>query len=277
MFSFHRHEIFLRRDGSGLCHLLLIHGFPTASWDWHRLWPHLIERFDVATFDLLGFGFSDKPRKHDYSLLEQADLVEALADHLGWEDFHVLAHDYGDTVVQELLARQLDGEPKVRLRTATLLNGGIFFDAAKPRPIQKLLRSPIGGLVAALLNEKRFNASFSRVFAPETQPTQKELQDYWRLVSHDGGHRIAHRLSRYLDERVEHMQRWRRALVEAPVPLQFVAGDLDPVAGQSMIDRYRELIPNGSLVVLPGVGHYPQIESSRATLEAFIEFVDGAV
>src|SRR3989338_8376229 len=54
--------------------LLLIHGFPTASWDWHYLWAPLAARYRLIACDMLGFGDSAKPRGHDYSLLEQADL-----------------------------------------------------------------------------------------------------------------------------------------------------------------------------------------------------------
>ena len=41
--------------------LLLIHGFPTASWDWHYLWQPLAQRNLVIACDMLGFGESAKP------------------------------------------------------------------------------------------------------------------------------------------------------------------------------------------------------------------------
>ena len=62
--------------------LLLIHGFPTASWDWHYLWQPLAQRNLVIACDMLGFGDSAKPMDHDYCLLEQADLQQALLEHL---------------------------------------------------------------------------------------------------------------------------------------------------------------------------------------------------
>jgi pimeloyl-ACP methyl ester carboxylesterase len=42
--------------------LVLIHGFPTASWDFAKIWPALTTRFRAIAPDLLGFGFSSKPR-----------------------------------------------------------------------------------------------------------------------------------------------------------------------------------------------------------------------
>jgi hypothetical protein len=97
------HRIYCRRAGTGP-RLLLIHGFPTSSFDWAPMWPMLTARFEVLAFDLLGLGFSAKPRGHRYRVHEQADLAEAVAHHYGWRTACVLAHDYGDTVAQELLA-----------------------------------------------------------------------------------------------------------------------------------------------------------------------------
>ena len=89
--------------------LLLLHGFPTSSWDWLPIWDDLVKDYRVIALDMLGFGFSDKPNNRNYSIHGQADIVEALVASKRLESFHVLAHDYGDTVAQELLARQLDG------------------------------------------------------------------------------------------------------------------------------------------------------------------------
>ena len=112
-FSFNGHDIRYWTAGQGEP-LLLIHGFPTASWDWHYLWAALAERYQVIACDMLGFGDSAKPRGHAYSLLEQADLQQALLAHLGVaEPVHILAHDYGDSVAQELLARHHEG--RIRL------------------------------------------------------------------------------------------------------------------------------------------------------------------
>ena len=103
-FDFRGHRIFYRDEGSGPA-LLCIHGFPTASWDWHRVWPELTRRFRVIAADMLGFGFSAKPLPHPYNIHEQADLQSALLEHLGLSSFDLIAHDYGVSVAQEMMAR----------------------------------------------------------------------------------------------------------------------------------------------------------------------------
>jgi len=54
----------------------LIHGFPTASWDWNKIWNALKKKYHLLAPDLIGFGFSDKPKKYNYSIMDQADLIE---------------------------------------------------------------------------------------------------------------------------------------------------------------------------------------------------------
>lgn len=270
------HEIFYREAGSGDA-LVCIHGFPTASWDWHRLWPGLTARFHVLAPDLLGFGFSDKPRGHDYSFFEQADLVEQLLASIGVEAAHVLAHDYGDTVAQELLFRRLEkgGDGGFAIRSATLLNGGLFPEATHPLPIQKLLkRRVIGPLIARLLSERTFRRSFSRIFAAGSRPTDRELTDFWSLIAHNDGKRVAHRLSRYQDERRAHRERWTRALERTDIPLRLIVGGDDPISGLTIAQRFGEVVANADVVVLNGVGHYPQVEAPEATLAALLEFLD---
>ncbi|MDX1545762.1 MAG: alpha/beta hydrolase [Rhodothermales bacterium] len=273
-FDFRGHSIFYREGGTGEA-LLCLHGFPTASWDWHRLWPALTARYRVIAPDFLGFGFSAKPHPHPYHFGEQTDLVESLLAHLGLRRVLVLAHDYGDTVAQELLARHATRPGyALDLRAVCLLNGGLFPEAIRPRPIQRLLEGPLGPLVAAVLTERRFRTSFSAVFGPATQPTPAELADFWRLVRHGGGVRVAPRLSRYQQERRDRRDRWTAALRDTAVPLRLVCGALDPVSGAPIAARYREVIPRPDVAMLDDVGHYPQIEAPERVLGAFLDFVD---
>jgi len=119
--------------------ILLIHGFPTSSWDWAKIWPALSADYRLIAMDMLGFGFSDKPDPHQYSIHEQADIVEDIVQQLGLKQFHVLAHDYGDTVAQELLARQKEGTGSGKWTSICFLNGGLFPETHQALLIQKLL------------------------------------------------------------------------------------------------------------------------------------------
>jgi pimeloyl-ACP methyl ester carboxylesterase len=271
---FRGHEIFFRVAGRGPVALLL-HGFPTASWDWARVAGPLAERCTVVTPDFLGFGFSAKPARHEYRIAEQADLCLEVLAALGCGEAAVVAHDYGDTVAQELLARELDGRLPLRLRTAVLLNGGLFPETHRPRLVQRLLRTPLGPWIARGISQRRFDASLCAVFGRATPPTRAELDGFWNMLLREDGPRAMPRLLRYIDERRRWRARWVGALVHTSVPLSLVAGLDDPVSGRHMVARFRELVPHATVTELPGIGHYPQLEAPARVLERILAALDG--
>jgi pimeloyl-ACP methyl ester carboxylesterase len=81
------------------------------------------------------------------------------------------------------------------------------------------------------------------------------------LLSHNDGHRIAHLLISYLDERVRYASRWHGAVRDWPKPLSFLWGLDDPVATTNVLDGLHQLRPAADVIELRGVGHYPQIEA----------------
>ena len=252
--------------------VLLLHGFPTASWDYARLWPPLRARMRVITLDLLGFGFSAKPCDHDYSIVEQADTVEAMVAACGVTHYHVLAHDYGDSVAQELLARD-NARSQRRIDSVCFLNGGLFPETHRPRLVQRLLCSPLGPAVAALTSRRAFWRSMTAIFGPATPPDAADLGAFWTLLTRDGGRHIMHRLIRYMPERVHQRERWVGALTAARCPLALINGSADPVSGAHMVARWRDVVGAGHIAELAGIGHYPQVEAPQQVLDHYGKFM----
>jgi len=250
--------------------LLLIHGYPTASYDWARVWPRLAARHSLYALDLLGFGLSEKPRDTDYPIELQADLCMALLDDRGVGNAHVLAHDYGDTVAQELLAREREGQ--LRIASMVFLNGGLFPETHRARPIQKLLANPLlGPLLARAMDYARFEKTMLSIAGREP-PSREELQDLWVLIEHDGGRAALARLINYMAQRRRNRPRWVGAVVESRVPRALICGAVDPVSGRHLAGRYRELVPEPDVVLLEDVGHYPQLEVPDRVVEEYEAF-----
>ena len=268
-FDHEDHRIFYRVEGEGQP-LLLIHGYPTASWDWNKIWRPLTQRFQCIALDMLGFGYSDKPRQ-PYRIFQQADIHCALIDKLDLDTCHVVSHDYGDTVAQELLARQNEGELNFRLSSLVLLNGGLFPEAHRPVLTQKLLLGPMGGLLARMMSRQTLAKNLRKIFGPDTQPGEREIDEFWQLICQNEGKRVMHRLIHYMAERRANRERWVGALQETRIPLRLIDGMADPISGAHMVKRYEQLVPNADVVRLENVGHYPQVEAPNQVLAAILE------
>ncbi|MEP2024220.1 MAG: alpha/beta hydrolase, partial [Reichenbachiella sp.] len=145
--------------------------------------------------------------------------------------------------------------------------------AHHPILIQKLLMSPIGFILSRMLNQRKFENSFSKVFGTNTKLNKEELAIYWKLVSRNNGHKIAHKIIKYMRERVVNRERWVGALQHYPNKLGLINGPEDPISGKVMVARFREIISSENIWLLDGIGHYPQVEAPNATLDSFFEFL----
>jgi pimeloyl-ACP methyl ester carboxylesterase len=251
--------------------LLVLHGFPTSSFDFHRVVDRLAESRQVVLFDMLGYGLSAKPDLAYHMGLE-ADLAMALVDALGWDRLGLLTHDVGDTVGGELLARHLEGRWEVDIVDRTLTNGSIYIDLAHLSAGQLfLLDLPDERLAAEEApDQATVVGGITATFSPATRIDGEEASAQWQMMAHEDGHRLLPRLIRYIEERRRHESRFTGAIEDHPSPLAVVWGRDDPIADVAMTDRLRRARSDVRLEVLDGVGHYPMVESPDRFLEAVL-------
>jgi pimeloyl-ACP methyl ester carboxylesterase len=185
-----------------------------------------------------------------------------------------VAHDFGDSVATELLARQAEGRLGATITQTVLLNGGLYLDAYHPLLIQRLLRRPaIGPLLSRLLSERTFARNFRAVFSPAHPIGAAELHQHWQAIQRRGGARIYHALIRYIDERYAYRDRWEGSLARCPTPLHAIWGQVDRVSGAAVAGRLAERAPSVDLLALPDVGHYPQIEVPDVVAPAILRML----
>ena len=241
--------------------VLLLHGFPTSSFDWRHVIDRLASDRRVVTFDFLGFGLSDKPDLR-YSLFDQATVAEGVAHGLGIHRAAVVSHDMGDSIAAELYARALEGRLGFEVTRRVLTNGSIYIEMAHLSPGQQMLLAmadePLPLEIAPAY--ETYAPSIAAIFG-ETPPPDDELRAQWELLARNDGQTLLPRLIRYIEERHEHESRWIHALREHPTPITVAWGDRDPIAVYGMAERFCKERPGTPLVTLSGVGHFPMIEA----------------
>lgn len=252
--------------------MLVLHGFPTCSFDWRHVVPRLAASSRVVLFDFPGFGLSAKPDRR-YSLFAQADVAAACAQQLDLRDVVLVTHDMGDSVGGELLARDLDGDLPFGVTRRVVANGSIYMDLVALSEGQRLLlalpderldrtEAPDGEL---------FRAGVGATFAPDTPASDDELDAQWELMRRDDGHCVVTRTIRYIEERRVHEKRWTGAIERHPAPLTVVWGDADPIARFAMAERLVQRRPDAVRHRLAGIGHYPMIEAPDAFADAVLD------
>ena len=273
-FSYKNHKIFVRHSGESATTILLLHGFPTASYDWVKMWDGLKSRHTLIALDFLGFGFSDKPHPYKYSIFEQVDLVKNLLASKGVTKVHILAHDYAVSVAQELLTQKQSNKLKFNIASVCFLNGGMFSGSYKLRLIQKLLLSKLGPAMVPFVNKGSLRRNFKAIFGKDSQPIAKIIDESWELIIYNNGKRTVPNVIQYLKDRKQHATRWTDAIANAKIPLRLINGPIDPISGQLLIDKYKAIAKNPDVIILQGIGHYPNIEAPEEVTKYYEEFLN---
>jgi pimeloyl-ACP methyl ester carboxylesterase len=249
--------------------LLVLHGFPTSSFDFDRVVDRLATDRRVLLFDMLGYGLSDKPdRPYDFPL--QADIATALTAELGLDRLGLLTHDVGNTLGGELLARQLEGRWAVEITDRALTNGSIYVDLTRLSAGQQLLLGLPDARLAddTPLDRDTVMAGVAATFSPASTVDEEELAAQWEMISWRDGQLLLPRLIRYVEERRRSEGRLTGAIEHHPAPLVVAWGTDDPIAVPAMVERLVGRRGDTQAHLLEGVGHYPMVEAPDRLIAA---------
>ena len=248
--------------------VFIVHGYPGSSWDFQGVVERIGDQARTVVMDMRGFGLSEKPLDGDYqsnfTLMLQADLYDALADHLGLKTVLLVAHDMGQTVGLELMARFEEGRTPFRIRHAILLDGSTLVDMIQPTPFQVQDLAKPSTALADDMDWQDIYDMFPESYSKESRARDdfNELvtcQSHQIYINH--GSRTIGGIVHYLKERQENFGRWSRTLFRfKKAPMTVIWGEQDPVAVIAMADRIKRERPVTDLYKYPDSGHWPSIE-----------------
>lgn len=247
--------------------LVLVHGYPTSSYDFHRVVSLLEEDHLLCLVDLPGYGLSDKPRGgYRYSIADDARLLDHLVrTTFELERFTLVTHDRGDSVGLAFLDLVRATGAPYDVGGLVMLNGNVWLPLAQLTAIQKALLSPVTGpAVSRLLPARAMARGLARrtchpvLDAAETAALEG-------MLAHQDGMRVQHRLIQYLREREAHEAEWLESLGEGTVPVSVVWGELDTIAPPRVADfvwtqHLRDRPVAATSWRIPAANHYPQLD-----------------
>jgi pimeloyl-ACP methyl ester carboxylesterase len=259
------------RTGSGPA-LILLHGLLGYSYSWRYAMPALAPYRTVYAPDMLGAGFSDRPKGIDHSMRGTALRVLRFAENLGLESFDLLGTSRGGAVAMAAAA-ECAGGGKVRVRRLVLVC-----------PVNPY--SPHGRWLAALAGT-RLGAAVT-MFALQHVPS---LYPYWhgRMFADRrrippgslDGYKAPLARPGLFEHALSIVRTWSADLREleallpklAPIPTLLVWGSKDSAVYASSMEPLARHFANAQAVVFPGIGHLPYEECPDEFNRALIEFL----
>jgi pimeloyl-ACP methyl ester carboxylesterase len=240
--------------------VVLLHGFPTSSHLWRNEAVLLSSRMRVVAPDFLGYGESDRPADADLSLVAQAGYVRELLASLGVERFAVAGHDTGGLVAQVLA---LDGHVD-----AMVLLDAVSFDQWPIEGI-RMLQAATPDQVTAAFVEDVVRLTFDLGMCHPGFLDQADLQAYMEPWLADPA--AFFRAARGLDGRG--LAGREDELAALDIPALVLWGEEDAFIPLEWADRLGEVLPDSTVALLPGCGHFVNEDAPRTVGPLIFEFL----
>lgn len=260
------------RAGSGPA-LILLHGLMGYSFSWRFTMPALAPYATVYAPDLLGAGFSDRPKDLDHSMRATALRVVRFARNLGIESFDLLGTSRGGAVAMAVAAECNDPSDGLKVRKLILV-----------APVNPY--SPHGRWLAPFLGTRFGAAGFrwaanrfpflfpyfhSRLYAERAKIPAGSLEGYKAPLAIPG----------LFEHALSIVKTWTADLREleslmpklASVPTLLMWGEKDPAVYASSMESLARCFENVQTILFPGIGHLPYEECPKQFSRALIEFL----
>lgn len=262
------------RAGSGPA-LILLHGLLGYSFSWRFTIPALAPYATVYAPDMLGAGFSDRPRGLDHSMEGTAKRVVRFAENLGLGSFDLLGTSRGGPVAMAAAALCMEsaGSSTPHVRRLVLVC-----------PVNPY--SPHGRWLAPFLGTRFGAAAFrwvvarmpflfpylhGRLYAERSKIPPDSLEGYKAPLA----------IPRLFEHALSIARTWTADLREleallpklAMIPTLLMWGSEDPAVYASSAERLAEYFPNSRTIIFPGIGHLPYEECPEEFNRALIEFL----
>ena len=235
---------------------VFIHGFPTSSHLWSEVIPLVPPGHRVVVIDLLGFGRSDRPGSHGVSAQAHAGRVVAMLDELRIKRACLVGHGLGGGITQ-LIATQfasrvshlclvdsvgLDHWPSVTTPSARACKP--FARFLPPPLMTRLLRAEV---VRGYVDPARASRSIDLYLRPFDGPEGRNAAaaHIKQLASTDAPQ-----------------------LKAIDTPTEIICGTQDRTIPFSVSQGLKEAIPNSTLSIIQGAGHFTPEESPQQVANA---------
>ena len=251
--------------------VLLIHGMGGSSQTWREVLPHLAARHRVIAPDLLGHGQSDKPRA-DYSLGAFAVWLRDLLYQLGVSRVTLVGHSLGGGVAMQFAHQH----PEYVERLVLISSGGLGPELGHTL---RLMSAPGAEFVLPVIAPQKVVALGERLrgWLASVGVRSAQADETWNayISLADPKTRVAflRTLRSVVDYRGQAVSAFNKMHFTSGMPALLIWGEQDRLIPAAHGHDAHEALPGSTLVTLPGVGHFPQVEAPLSVTDTIDEFM----
>lgn len=261
-------EIFYAVAGEGVP-VLLLHGFGGEIWMWERQVEALSKRYRLYIPDLLGYGYSDRP-KIDYTPSLFIGMIRQFIDQLSVSRASLIGNSMGGGIAWAFALAHPERVDKL-----------VLIDSIPPQVVpavrNRLLRwflairhVPLLPYLAMALRTRRMvRTVLMEAIYDDRLVTDVVVERQYQIGRIAGTARVMASTVRYADE----VARYADALETLRKPTLIVWGEQDELFPVAVGSQLHASIRDSEMVVIKGSGHMPMWEKPDETNQAIVEFL----
>lgn len=257
--------------GEGKRKIIFLHGFAASSRTWDDIIPLLtLNNSQFILFDLIGAGFSSKPKDGDYSILANASAIAKYIKENNVDDFVFVGHSFGGGVA--LLAtielKKYGINPK-----ALILLDAAAYKIELPFFVENL-RVPIISNVLLSLTSADYQARYTlkKIYFDKNKVTQEKVNRYSYFLSLDGHKNAMIQTAKQIIPR--NFERFTNEYASLNAPALVLWGRHDPAISVSNGEKLSTELPNATLSIIEESGHNPHEERPELTAKEINTFLN---
>lgn len=251
------------REGEGPL-MMFLHGFPEFWYEWKQQLPEFGRDHLAVAPDMRGYNLSSKPAEvEQYRMRHLVADVRALAGHLGYARFSVVAHDWGGAVAWALAIAH--PECLERLIIINAPHPGVFGRLLSEDPVQQrkseymvLFRNPEWESILAADNYRRLVDIVLTPLLRTGDVTEEDRRAYIQAWSQPGA--LTGGLNYYRAARIGPHEGGNFALdpakLKVEVPTLVIWGENDVALVSANVDGLPEFVPDLTVRRVPGASHW---------------------
>jgi len=255
-------KLFYEDHGEGAQTLLFVHGWMGSSAVWREQISYFAKTNRVVTFDLTGYGQSNKPADLTYAPEVWLDDIDILIDHLNLNNPILIGWSMGGAIGMVYAITRPNVISKLVIVSSTPLlvaESEVFEPAIPPEAAEQLL----GAMQQDFSSGAR---GFVEMMFPESDT--EGFKDEFHAISQQTTASVA--LESVMAAGTADL---RPMLNQIGVPTLILHGEADAVCSVGAGQALAEMIPNAQIYTFPGKGHAFFLTDAQAfnkRLEAFI-------
>jgi len=258
--------------GNGEKTVIFLHGFGASNRTWDDIVPHLnLPNTNFILFDLIGAGFSSKPRSADYSMRANALVIESFIREHNLRDYAIVGHSFGGGV--SLLTTLEFLESTEHRPSALVLLDAAAYDT-KPPFFVDYLRVPLLSNIFLAVTSSDFQARYTleKLYFDKTKVTQEKVERYSFFMSIKGHNNALIETARQIV--LKDFSRYARQYKNITIPTLVLWGRQDTTVPLEDGKKLSKDIPTAKLVIIEDSGHNIQEEQPKDVARLIIGFLE---